>query len=141
MKLTDILGGSLLDGVKGIIGQFKLSPEKKAELQATVEAHAHELAVKQAELEARIAEFQAREIEAASANIRAEAASGDKFTSRARPTFLYISNVILLFNYILFPLLQRPPLDFPEPLFWLFGSVMLGYTGARSWEKLAGRTK
>lgn len=140
-KLTDILGGSLLGGIKEIIGQFKLSPEKKAELEATFEAHKHELAMKQAELEARLAEYQAREIEAAGANIRAEAQSGDKYTSRARPTFLYVVNVILVWNYIVVPLFKQQPLALPEPLFWLFGSVMLGYTGARTWEKVYGNGK
>ena len=68
-------------------------------------------------------------------NIRAETMSGDKFTSRARPLFLYICNFILLWNYVVVPLLGRTPIEFPEPMFWLFGSVMLGYVGARTWEK------
>jgi hypothetical protein len=77
-----------------------------------------------------------REVEAASANIRAEATTGDKFTSRARPSFIYVMLVILVANYIVFPLGGKTPLNFPDALFWLFGSCMLGYTGARSWEKV-----
>jgi hypothetical protein len=45
-------------------------------------------------------------IEAASANIRAEAQSGNKWTSRARPTFLYLFYVILAFNFIFVPIEQ-----------------------------------
>ena len=120
-----------------LIGKIKLDPTKKAELQAVVEAHAHELALREAELQMKLADFQAREIEAAGANIRAEAQSGDKFTSRARPSFLYVMLAIFVCNYIAFPLMSRPPLEFPEPLFWLFGSCMLGYTGARTWEKFS----
>ena len=134
-SIKDILGGSLLEGISSIIGKFKLDPTKKAELQAALEANAHELALKQAELEMKLADFQAREIEAAGANIRAEASSGDKFTSRARPSFIYVMLAIFICNYIVFPIVSRPPLVFPEPLFWLFGSCMLGYTGARTWEK------
>ncbi len=67
----------------------------------------------------------------------AEATNGDKYTSRARPTFLYVCNVILAWNYILVPMLGRKPIEFPEPPLWLFGSVMLGYVGARSWEKIS----
>jgi hypothetical protein len=78
-----------------------------------------------------------REVEAASANIRAEATNGDKFTSRARPLFLYVCNVILVWNYIIVPTRGLTPVAFPDPLFWLFGSVMLGYVGARSWEKIS----
>lgn len=134
-SLKDLLGGSLLEGIGSIIGKFKLDPTKKAELQAALEAHAHEVRLKEMELESKIADFQAREIEAASANIRAEAGSGDLFTSRARPSFIYVMLAIFICNYIAFPIMERPPLVFPEPLFWLFGSCMLGYTGARTWEK------
>jgi hypothetical protein len=49
---------------------------------------------------------------------------------------MYIVEAILLCNYIIFPLINRTPLALPEPLFWLFGSAVLGYTGARSWEKI-----
>jgi hypothetical protein len=137
-KLASILGGGLGSLIKDTIGMFKLSPEKKAELQALVDQHEFELKIKQAELEAKLAEYQAREIEAASANIRAEAASGDKYTSRARPSFIYVMLAIFIANYMAFPLLGRDVLSFPESLFWLFGSCMLGYTGARTWEKFAG---
>jgi len=135
--IGSILGGGLGKLFKDVVGTFKLSPEKKAEFEAVVAAHAHELAVKQAELEGKLAESVSREIEAASANIRAEAGSGDKYTSRARPSFLYVMLAIFVCNYIAFPLLNRLPLTFPEALFWLFGSCMLGYTGARTWEKFA----
>src|SRR6266568_1597173 len=128
MGLTDILGGSILDGVAKIVGLFKVSPDVAL-------AHQAELEKIQADMQAKILDAANAEVQAASANIRADAASGDKFTQRARPSFMYICEVILLCNYILFPLLNRPPLDFPEPLFWLFGSAILGYTGARSWEK------
>jgi hypothetical protein len=49
---------------------------------------------------------ESKAIEAASANIRAEAQSGDKWTSRARPTFLYLFYVILAINFILVPISQ-----------------------------------
>lgn len=119
-----------------IVGTFKLSPEKAAEFASLKETHAADLAKLQLQMEAQAQDAITREVEAASANIRAEAASGDKYTSRARPTFLYICNLLLLCNFLIFPLIHREPIAFPEPLFWLFGSVMLGYTGARTWEKI-----
>lgn len=121
-----------------IVGTFKLSPDKAAELQSLAEAHKVELAKMQIEMEERASDAITQEVQAAGANIRAEATNGDKYTSRARPTFIYICNVILLWNYIVVPLLKEKPIEFPEPLFWLFGSVMLGYVGARSWEKISG---
>jgi hypothetical protein len=135
--MTKLFGGDIGDVFSKIVGTFKLSPDKAAELEALKETHAADLAKLQVELEEKASDAISREVEAASANIRAEATNGDKYTSRARPTFLYVCNVILAWNYILVPTLGRKPIEFPEPLFWLFGSVMLGYVGARSWEKIS----
>lgn len=135
--LSKIFGGDTVSGlVLGVLDRIKLAPEKKAEIEMALQQNAHEL--RKMELELKKAEQDAisREIEAASANIRAEAQSGDKYTSRARPSFIYMMLGIMTCNYIIFPVISRPIIEFPEPLFWLFGSVMLGYTGARSWEKI-----
>lgn len=136
--LDSIFGGGIGKLFKDVVGSFKLSPEAKLELDRELASHEFELAKLDREYETKLLDAQSREIEAASANIRAEAANGDHYTSRARPTFLYVCNVILAWNYIVSPLIGRPPLEFPEPLFWLFGSVMLGYIGGRSWEKVSG---
>src|SRR5712664_1208723 len=133
--LQNILGGTLLDSVKGIIGEFHASPEVKAQMQAALDANKTQIELAQLNLEAKAQDVLARETEAASANIRAEAASGDKYTSRARPSFLYVMLGILATNYVVFPLVGKTALVFPDALFWLFGSCMLGYTGARTWEK------
>jgi hypothetical protein len=87
--------------------------------------------------------------------ILAEAQSSDPWTSRARPTFLYLiysiiaTEVIGSIIGIWFPdqavqaaknlkdLLGAIPSD----LWWLFGAGYLGYTGARSFEKAKGVTK
>ena len=145
MGLWDkIFGGAgVLDGVNKIIGKFKLDPEVKAKLEAELRANELEFKKLELELEAKIADYQAREIEAAGANIRAEAQSGDKYTARARPTFLYLMYVILGWNFILLPLIQyvngKPPLpiDLPPDIYYLFGAGYLGYVGARGWEKIA----
>jgi hypothetical protein len=135
--LLKLFGGDIGDVFSKIVGTFKLSPEKAAELTALKENNALALAKLQIELNEKAQDAISQEIEAAGANIRAEATNGDKFTSRARPTFLYICNVIIFWNYVVVPMLKEKPVDFPEPLFWLFGSVMLGYVGARSWEKIS----
>ena len=124
-----------------IVGTFKLSPEKAAELEQLKETNAVELAKLQMQMEQRAQDSITQEVQAASDNIRAEATNGDKYTSRARPTFLYVCNGILIVNYLAVPLFGihgGKPVDFPDSLFWLFGSVMLGYVGARSWEKISG---
>ena len=133
--LSNLLGANLGQVFKDVVGQFHLSPEDKAKMQATIDENQKEIQLAQIALDAKAQDVLARETEAASANIRAEAASGDKYTSRARPTFLYVMVGILSANYVVFPLVGKTALVFPDALFWLFGSCMLGYTGARSWEK------
>lgn len=135
--LTEILGGTLVDSVKGFVEEFHLSPEKKAEFQAAIDANRAVIDSKQIEYQEKQEETYQAEVAAASANIRAEAQTGDKYTSRARPSFIYVTLVVLLCNYTVFPALGKTPVNFPDALFWLFGSCVLGYTGARSWDKWA----
>jgi hypothetical protein len=133
--LETILGGgakSIGDLIKTVVGTFKLSPEAKLEFEKQLAENDFKLKQIDAELEAKLAN-------AASANIQAEAGSGDKYTSRARPTFMYVFNFILLWNYVAVPIFRQAPVDFPDSLMWLGGSAILGYTGARSWEKIVGK--
>src|SRR5947209_17551443 len=129
-------GASSVDDVFAkIVGTLKLSPEQKAAIDAAKEANAEKLAELDRQLQQKAMEIQQAEIEAASANIRAEESSGDKYTSRARPSFIYLMLIIFFCNYVAFPLIGKSPIAFPDALFWLFGSCMLGYTAARTWEK------
>lgn len=133
---AEIIGGGLGKLVKEVIGSFKLDPAKKAEIEALVDQHEHEVRMKEMELQIKSMDAESKAIEIAGQNIRAETGSGDKFTSRARPSFIYIMIIILGWNYIAVPLFHHDPISLPEAIFWLFGSVMLGYTGARTWEKI-----
>jgi Holin of 3TMs, for gene-transfer release len=84
--------------------------------------------------------------------IVAEAQSTDPWTSRARPSFLYVMYALLLWA-IPMGLLSafRPDMargvaegmnaylaGIPEPLYALFGTGYLGYTAARTWGKIRG---
>ena len=84
--------------------------------------------------------------------IMAEAQSADPWTSRARPSFLYVVYVLILWSIpmgILFAFNPEAAARFtegfkawlnaiPEPILTLFGTVMLGYVVGRSWEKTKG---
>lgn len=84
--------------------------------------------------------------------IVAEAGSTDPWTSRARPSFLYVMYVMILaaipvgivqvFNpgaVAAFTAgVQGWLAAIPEQLWWLFGAGYLGYTGARTLEKRKG---
>lgn len=123
--VVNLLSGGLLSGVSKVIDSIRgKSPEDAVKLQELATKYQEDIIAADVQMQ-----------QAASANIQADAKSGDKFTQRARPSFMYIVEIILVCNYIIFPLINRSPLNLPEPLFWLFGSAILGYTGARTWEK------
>ncbi len=124
--------GGIGDLVQKVVGTFKLSPEAKLEFDKALAENDYNLKKMDADLESKLSDT-------AASNIQAEEKSGDKYTSRARPTFLYMMEFILFCNYVVFPIAGRAPIQFPDALFWLFGSCMLGYTGARTWEKMAGK--
>ena len=83
--------------------------------------------------------------------IVAEANSQDPWTSRARPSFMYVMYALLLAALpmgVLFafqPDTAQAVTDgvgrwlnaLPEELWWLFGAGYLGYSGARTFEKRA----
>ncbi len=87
--------------------------------------------------------------------IIAEAISRDPWTSRARPSFLYVMYTLLLFALPMGVLaafrpdtaqdIARGMNDYlnglPEPLYALFGTGYLGYTAARQWGKIKGVEK
>lgn len=82
----------------------------------------------------------------------AEAGSADPWTSRARPSFLYVMYALLLWSIPMGLIAAfRPQVahdiaagmtaylnGIPEPLYALFGTGYLGYTVARSWGKARG---
>jgi hypothetical protein len=84
--------------------------------------------------------------------ILAEANSADPWTSRARPSFLYVMYILLLASIPMGFLFAFEPqvadaviLGFkgwlnaiPESLYALFGAGYLGYAGFRSWDKRNG---
>jgi len=87
--------------------------------------------------------------------ILAEANSADPWTSRARPSFLYVMYVLILWCIPMGILSAfRPELataittgmttylnHIPEELYWLFGTGYLGYTAARQVGKIKGSDK
>ena len=87
--------------------------------------------------------------------IMAEAGSNDPWTSRARPSFLYVIYVMILWAIPMGLIAAvRPEAasqiaagmnaylnGLPEPLYALFGTGYLGDTAARQWGKAMGLEK
>ena len=129
---------SLIGPIASIVD--KIIPDKEARARAKLELLAlegtHEL----------------KQIEARLSAIVAEANSPDPWTSRARPSFLYVMYALVLFALPM-GLISAIDADtakaittgiaaylraLPEELYALFGTGSLGYTAARQWGKIKG---
>ena len=87
--------------------------------------------------------------------IVAEANSTDPWTSRARPSFLYVMYAIILWSVPMGVIAAFSPATasaiaagmgaylngLPEPLYALFGTGYLGYSVVRQWGKVSGSDK
>ena len=129
---------SLIGPIASIID--RIIPDKEARARAKLELLAlqgsHEL----------------KQIEAQLSAIVAEARSPDPWTSRARPSFLYVMYALMLFALPMGVLSAFDPGiaqgisrgitaylgALPEELYALFGTGYLGYTAARQWGKMKG---
>ncbi len=137
MAILDVLIGPLTSIIDKVI------PDKAARERAKLEVlkleGSHELELLQARLSA----------------IVTEAQSPDPWTSRARPSFLYVMYVLILWALPMGLIALFKPeaaaaiaqgmnaylAGLPEPLYALFGTGYLGYTAARQWGKIAGSDK
>ena len=91
----------------------------------------------------------------ASEPLLTETQSADRFTSRARPAFLYVMYALLLGAFPMAGIAAARPdiaaamtraiaaylAAIPEPLYALFGTGYVGYTVARTWGKAVGAEK
>lgn len=132
---------ALIAPVAGLID--KIIPDPKARDQAKLELlklqNSQELELLNTQLSA----------------IVAEAGSNDPWTSRARPSFLYVMYALLLWSIPMGLIAAVQPQmahdigmgmtrylnGLPEPLYALFGTGYLGYTAARQWGKAKGTDK
>ncbi|TCJ39001.1 holin family protein [Parafrankia sp. BMG5.11] len=134
MSILDVLIGPVTSIIDKVI------PDKQAAAQAKLELlqleGTHELRLIETQLSA----------------IVTEAASSDPWTSRARPSFLYVMYVMLLAALPIGILSLFAPgtaetiagsmtaylRGLPDELYALFGTGYLGYTAARQWGKIKG---
>jgi hypothetical protein len=135
----------LLDSLLGPLTSIidKIIPDKEARDRAKLELlrlqGSQEMELVQARLSA----------------IVAEANSTDPWTSRARPSFLYVMYAIILWAVPMGLIGAFSPATaqaiaqgmtaylngLPEPLYALFGTGYLGYSVVRQWGKVAGSDK
>ena len=137
MPILDALAGPLISIIDKVI------PDKAARDRAKLEVLKLEGTQEMELLQARLSA------------IVAEAKSPDPWTSRARPSFLYVMYAMILWAMPIGLIAAfRPEAalaiaagmnaylnGLPEPLYALFGTGYLGYTVARQWGKNAGTDK
>ena len=135
----------LLDSLIGPIASIidKVIPDKAAREKAKLELIKLEGSQEMQQIEARLSA------------IIAEAQSTDPWTSRARPSFLYVMYAMILWALPMGLIAAFRPeaardiaagmnaylAGLPEPLYALFGTGYLGYTAARQWGKAKGVDK
>lgn len=132
--IFDTLIKPALDSVTTLISQFHLSPEDKLKADQAVAAAAAQ--ARQASVD-----YDVQLNTIAGQNIRSETGSADKFTSRARPAFMYVVIAVLGFNYMFLPLAmifgsKVAPIVLPPDLLTLFGFCVGGYAASRTIEKV-----
>ena len=126
---------------RSIIDKFVTTPEEKVKAQQALLEAAHANNLKELEISIRA--------------IIAEAGSSDPWTSRARPSFMYVIYVLLLMSIPMgFLSVIHPDVAegvakgfgawlgaIPGELYTLFGAGYLGYTYTMTSEKKAGVAK
>lgn len=133
---------NILDGIIGPVARLidKIIPDPEARDRAKLELLKLESSQEMEALKTQMAA------------IIAEANSADPWTSRARPSFLYVIYVLLLWAIPMGLIAAARPemavsiasgmnaylAGIPESLYALFGTGYLGYTAARAWGKAKG---
>lgn len=137
--ITVTVATGLFDVARNLINKLVQDPAANAEMQLKLmELDANnELAMLQQQMAA----------------IVAEANSSDPWTSRARPSFMYLFYAIVIFMVVVAPLVgvffpDKMDLLFmnvnkgfsaiPEPMWWTFTAGFLGYSGSKSLEAIKG---
>ena len=133
---------SIIEGILGPVAKLldKIIPDPEARDRAKLELIKVQGSQEMQQLQAQMAA------------IVAEANSADPWTSRARPSFLYVMYALLLWSIPMGLIAAVNPAmalgiargmnaylaGIPEELYALFGTGYLGYTAARAWGKAKG---
>lgn len=138
MGILQQLISPLLGQVKDLINAVHLDPAVKAQME--MQSAQLEAAAEQADRD-----LDAKLNDIAGQNIRTDSSSNDSFVRRARPFFMWIMGTAIGVNLLLFPLVNLAtgrgltPIVIDPMYITLYKVCLLGYTGARTVEKLMGK--
>lgn len=134
--MNPLLVGGIMDIGKSLIDRLFPDPEQRA--KAEMELYQMQAAGQLKETEVRLSA------------IMEEARSADPWTSRARPTFMYVFYLVIVCLVMVAPIIgvfhpeqmkaffsnvQYGFAAIPEEMWWTFTVGYLGYSGARTFEK------
>lgn len=137
--IETLLASGLFDMGRDLINKLVPDPQANAEMQ---------LKLMQLDQNGQLQDLQTR-----MSAIVAEANSPDPWTSRARPSFMYVFYTIILFMVVVAPAMGvffpiQMDMFFmnvgkgfgaiPEAMWWTFSAGYLGYAGTKSFEKMRG---
>jgi hypothetical protein len=137
--ITGLIASGLFDIGKALIDKLIPDPAENAKAQ---------LELMRLDQNGQLTELQTR-----MSTIMAEAQSEDPWTSRARPSFMYIFYAIILSMVVVAPLLGiffpgqmdaffsnvgKGFSSIPEELWWTFSVGYLGYSGSKTFERVKG---
>lgn len=138
------VGQGVGQGIAAVVNAIKgRNPEDAAKLQELLTKHEDLIVQTQADL-AKQQSVENIELNAtAGQNVRADAQSGDKFTSRARPGIIWVGLFIMSWSYVVIPMLAihwtyLKPVDFPSMFWEVWGIVATGVVMTRTADKLFG---
>ncbi len=142
LNLTSILGDNLGEIFSKIVGTFKLSPDKAAELESLKLQNAQGLAVLQAQMDEKLQDSISNEIESSAEIIKAEAGSQSWLPKNVRPFLLMIWGLAITIHALgLTAVINHwTGAGIPATLDpWVYKLTAIGFTGyvtARTWEKV-----
>lgn len=140
-NIGSLLGGGLADTIKAVVGTFRLSPEKKAELEAAISENEHLIRMKEYELQVRGMKMEAATIDAQKSIIVAEMQQSDAYTKRARPTIVYAGLLAIFLAHIIMPYISHftrntvPNISLPTDFWYVWGAVCSVWFVGRTLER------
>ncbi len=136
--MASIIGATVLEelvkGALGIASKYIPDAEAKANFELEIAQLQAQVQNTQVQADAAVAVEQSKVNEV-------EAASEDKYTSRARPTIIYVCGFGFGYQYILQPFMlfvincMGKVLTIPTLDMTAIGTILLGLCGLRSWDK------
>lgn len=136
--LSDLFSGGvkgIIDSVKGAADTFIQTKDEKASFDLKVE----EIITTRL---TQIQESVRTQMNLTMEVIKAEMASGDNYTKRARPTIVYFGLVVIAWNYCIRPMVPGfEPIELPTDFWLAWGGVVGVWSAGRSAEKIGVQGK